>query len=527
MIHYRRISGGALAMCVVLANAAAAQPLGTFRWQLQPFCNVVTVAITQNGAVYRLEGTDDQCGASGGAASVTGTAFPNADGTIGFGLNVVTAPGGRPLHVDAKITAGTFNGSWRDSEGATGNYVLTPGAGSGGSPRPLPRPSVPPAIQLRADGGFVANGISGVGVIPATGEGIRMMWYPGKAAFRAGVAAGAKWDDVNVGPSSAAFGYGTTASGDFSTAMGFSTAASGVRSTALGTRTTASGLASTAMGSGATASGSVGTAMGFSTAASGLVSTAMGSLTTASGSTSTAMGDSTTASGDASFAGGIGSVSAGVVALAFGANVRADGNGSVALGTNSVAASNGSFVFADRSIVTQVRTLAPNQFLVRATGGVEFYSNAAATLGVRLAPDGAQWLALSDVRTKHRFRALDGDEVLAKIAALPVTEWSYTAQDAAIRHIGPTAQDFHAAFGLGEDPLRIGTLDADGVALAGVKAVEARTRRLSERLAALETENAGLQAALDGARARETTLSNDHAAIRDRLARLERLLGKQ
>ncbi len=86
--------------------ASQAQPVGTFRWQLQPFCNVVTVAITQNGAVYRLEGTDDQCGNGADAASVTGTAFPNADGTIGFGLNIVTAPGGRPVHVDAEITLG-------------------------------------------------------------------------------------------------------------------------------------------------------------------------------------------------------------------------------------------------------------------------------------------------------------------------------------------------------------------------------------------------------------------------------------
>ena len=42
--------------------------------------------------------------------------------------------------------------------------------------------------------------------------------------------------------------------------------------------------------------------------------------------------------------------------------------------------------------------------------------------------------------------------------------------------MGPTAQDFHGAFGLGEDPLRISTIDADGVALAGVRALEARTR---------------------------------------------------
>ena len=55
-------------------------------------------------------------------------------------------------------------------------------------------------------------------------------------------------------------------------------------------------------------------------------------------------------------------------------------------------------------------------------------------------------------------------------------EWNYKAQNTAIRHMGPTAQDFRAAFGLGDFPLRINTIDADGVALAGVKALEARTR---------------------------------------------------
>ena len=126
---------GVLAVVVLLAGiagTAAGQPIGTFRWQLQPFCNVVTVAITQNGAIYRLEGTDDQCGGGADAASVTGTAFPNADGTVGFGLNIVTAPGGRPVHVDAEISLGTFSGTWRDSAGATGAFVLTPGAGNGG-----------------------------------------------------------------------------------------------------------------------------------------------------------------------------------------------------------------------------------------------------------------------------------------------------------------------------------------------------------------------------------------------------------
>jgi len=127
---------------------------------------------------------------------------------------------------------------------------------------------------------------------------------------------------------------------------------------------------------------------------------------------------------------------------------------------------------------------------VRASGGVAFYTNAALTTGLRLAPSGSQWLGLSDVNAKHLFRALDGEELLGKLAGLPIQEWSYTAQDASIRHVGPTAQDFRAAFGLGEDPLRIGTMDADGVALAAVKALEARTRTLQD-------ENEALQSALD------------------------------
>ena len=59
-------AGGA----VLLAAAAEAQPLGTFSWQLQPFCNVVTVNITQLGAFYTMDGFDDQCGAPQRAALV-------------------------------------------------------------------------------------------------------------------------------------------------------------------------------------------------------------------------------------------------------------------------------------------------------------------------------------------------------------------------------------------------------------------------------------------------------------------------
>jgi len=516
---------GALVSWVWCVSDAHAQPLGTFRWQLRPFCNVVTVAITQNGAVYRLEGTDDQCGSGTDAASVTGTAFPNADGTIGFGLNIVTAPGGRPVHVDAEITLGTFSGTWRDSAGATGTFVLTPGAGNGGNPRPLPS-AVPSTIVLGQDGGFVAGGTQGVGTIPASGPGSRMMWYPGKAAFRAGESIADGWDEARVGVASAALGVGTVASGAASLAAGLDTSATGPRSTAMGNATQAQGTASvalgdstiasasasTAMGSGTSAEGPASLAMGSRTQAIGSASTAMGSSsiaegsnslaagssTVASGSASTAFGASTTASGGASTALGASSVAAGFASVAAGQEVRAFGLGSVVLGSFATSTSNavGSFVFGDRSNGLAVTATGPGQFVVRAAGGVFFNSNPQLTTGVQLDPNSSQWLSLSDVRTKHRFRELDGNDVLAKIAAMPVTEWSYKAQDDAIRHIGPTAQDFRAAFGLGEDPLRIGTLDADGVALAGVRALEARSRAQAERLEALERRLAEALAAL-------------------------------
>ena len=53
-----------LAALTLLPAAADAQSLGTFRWQLQPYCNVVTLAVTQVGGIYRVEGTDDRCGAA-------------------------------------------------------------------------------------------------------------------------------------------------------------------------------------------------------------------------------------------------------------------------------------------------------------------------------------------------------------------------------------------------------------------------------------------------------------------------------
>ena len=114
-----------------------------------------------------------------------------------------------------------------------------------GTTNPLARLHVTDSsVLFSADGNIPVT----PGLPPIQGAGRRMMWYPDKAAFRAGYVVGGQWDQNNIGNYSFASGYGTTASGDFSTAMGQSAIASGIISTAMGINTTASGSISTAMG---------------------------------------------------------------------------------------------------------------------------------------------------------------------------------------------------------------------------------------------------------------------------------------
>jgi hypothetical protein len=476
---------------VLLAGTTGAQTLGTFRWQMQPHCNVLTVSVTATGSVYRVEGTDDQCGGGRDQASVTGLAFPNPDGTIGFGLAVVTAPGGAAVHVDAEISPATLSGTWRTSAGGNGTFTFTPGAPAPGYPRPVPANPVPAAISLRDDGSLVAGAI-GASTIPASGPGTRLMWYPGKAAFRAGSVGTDDWDDANVGLGSVALGFSTRAAGTGSTAFGQGSRALGLGGVAAGLFAFATARASVALGDNVSATGAAAVALGDRTLASGVAALAAGFDTTASGEGSVALGQSTVAGGIGAVAVGLGSTADGVASLAGGTNASATGARSTALGTNaSTAGHAGSFVYGDASTVGSggvAANDAPNQFMVRAAGGYKLFSNAARTTGVLLAPNASAWSSLSDRHSKHRFEALDGETVLARLAAMPVQTWSYKAQDDAIRHAGPTAQDFHAAFGLGEDPLRISTIDADGIALAAARALEARTRTQADELSALRAQ---------------------------------------
>ena len=77
-------------------------------------------------------------------------------------------------------------------------------------------------------------------------------------------------------------------------------------------------------------------------------------------------------------------------------------------------------------------------------------------------------------------------DVLERLVELPVQLWSYGWDDATVRHLGPMAQDFAAAFGLGDTDRQIFLLDATGVCMAAIQA-------LHERVVALEADVADLK----------------------------------
>ena len=135
---------------------------------------------------------------------------------------------------------------------------------------------------------------------PVSGAGTRMMWYPDKAAFRAGGvegSGGTLWDKDSIGQYSFAVGNNTKAKGFAATAIGTFNTAIGYASTAMGYATKAIGDVSTSMGSGTNATGDYSISMGRNTDATGDYSTAMGNSTNATGDYSTSMGGYTNALG--------------------------------------------------------------------------------------------------------------------------------------------------------------------------------------------------------------------------------------
>jgi len=140
--------------------------------------------------------------------------------------------------------------------------------------------------------------------------------------------------------------------------------------------------------------------------------------------------------------------------------------------------------------------------VARTSGGVYYYTNAGLTSGVYVAAGGNSWNSISDRATKENFTPVDGQAILEQLAAMPIQEYNLKSQDASIRHVGPVAQDFYAAFGYGESDLAINMEDADGVALAAIQGLYELNREQAARIEVLETENAAQQAQIDALAAR-------------------------
>src|SRR5690606_25504784 len=109
----------------------------------------------------------------------------------------------------------------------------------------------------------------------------------------------------------------------------------------------------------------------------------------------------------------------------------------------AIVISDGSASFSSDALLAT----ANNQFTVRAVGGHRLVTNVEATVGCFLAPGGGTWSCTSDRNAKEDFRDVDAEEVLAKLSRMPIQSWRFRTEEGAARHVGPTAQDFHAAFG--------------------------------------------------------------------------------
>jgi hypothetical protein len=129
-----------------------------------------------------------------------------------------------------------------------------------------------------------------------------------------------------------------------------------------------------------------------------------------------------------------------------------------------------------------------NNLLLIATNRADFYVPVYAN-SVQL---------VSDRNAKENFATVNSQSVLEKVAALPMTEWNYKQDSAGQKHLGPMAQDFHAAFGLnGPDDKHISLVDESGVALAAIQGLNQKLNQKDGKIEAQAAEIAELKAQLN------------------------------
>jgi hypothetical protein len=139
-------------------------------------------------------------------------------------------------------------------------------------------------------------------------------------------------------------------------------------------------------------------------------------------------------------------------------------------------------------------------------GRLLFFTSQSNDSKMRLEPNGnlvidGTLTQASDRHRKENEQPIDSGSVLEKVLALPLSIWNYRDDEAKARHLGPMAQDFRAAFGLGTDDKGIATVDADGVALAAIQGLnqklEAQARQKDVEIGELKQTVAELKELLN------------------------------
>ena len=95
--------------------------------------------------------------------------------------------------------------------------------------------------------------------------------------------------------------------------------------------------------------------------------------------------------------------------------------------------------------------------------------------------DGNQWYDVSDASRKEGFEPVDGASILEHLETLSITRWNYQTDDPSVKHLGPTAQDFYIAFGLGATDKAISSSDRSGVALAAAQELYRMVQNLEKQ----------------------------------------------
>jgi hypothetical protein len=170
-----------------------------------------------------------------------------------------------------------------------------------------------------------------------------------------------------------------------------------------------------------------------------------------------------------------------------GYNNIASGIGSFAVGQNTTASHNGAFVWGDGT--SSAYSTDTNQFLALASNGVGFYTS----FGSCLFFSGSNWTCTSDRNLKENFIEMKPQEILAALVEIPITQWNMKGQDQSIYHVGPMAQDFYAAFVLGEDDEHINTGDEIGIAYAAIQGLNQINQGQADQIAELQAQNTDLE----------------------------------